>query len=216
MEAELSLLSNLLAGSVLEAALGRYLSRNESGREILRALTGKVIAVSAPPLVERLYLIPTPDGMQVSREHRGLADLTLTGTPLAFAKLGARGMRRQDLFAGEIQISGDMGLAESLQRLFQLGEPRWGELAEEFIAPSAIGLLADCTREAREWGSHAAVSLQQDLGEFLREELRASPSQPEAGEFVASVDQLRDDCERLEARIRRLEDVMAETRRRPA
>lgn len=214
MDGELSLLSKLLLNSALERALSRYLSRNEASREILRSLTGKVIAVNAEPLIHSLHLFPTPTGIQLQTEYPGSPDLTLTGPFLAFAKLGARGLQRRDLFSGEIEMSGDTSLAKQLQRLLEASELHWQDALGDLTSPIVVDQLAEWAQAVRDWGRNAALSLQQDLGEFLREEGREVPSKPEAEDFLSAVDRLRDDCERLEARIERLQTALEA--RRPA
>lgn len=210
MDTEFSLLFRLLLGGALEGTLSRLLTRTNAGREFLGATEGKVIALSAPPLIDVLYLLPTPGGLQLQTEFRDTPDLTLSGTPLAFAKLGARGIRRRDLFSGEIRLDGDLRIAESLQRLLQDGDRQWLEVIGNLTSPFIAGRLSDFAQAVRDWGSSAGLSLQQDLGEFLREEARETPSTSEAEAFLAAVDRLRDDCERLEARIARLQQLPAE------
>jgi ubiquinone biosynthesis protein UbiJ len=50
----------------------------------------------------------------------------------------------------------------------------------------------------------AGRSLAGNVSEYLQEEGRDLPTPTEVDEFLAGVDQLRDDVERLEARLARL------------
>lgn len=209
MEGELSLLSKTLLVGALERALGRYLTRTHDSRDLLKTLTGKVIAVNAPPLIETVYLCPTPDGIQLQTEFQGCPDVTVTASPLVFIKLSVRGLRRADLFSGEITLAGDSMVAEKMQRLFQVSELQWRKAAGELATPILADQLAAGAQSIGAWGRETVASLQQDLGEFLREESREVPSNLEAQDFLSDVDRLRDDCDRLEARIDRLQTLLA-------
>ena len=54
------------------------------------------------------------------------------------------------------------------------------------------------------WGRRNARILQDDIGEYLTEESRLLPTRFEFEEWRDEVDTLRDDVERLEARIAQL------------
>lgn len=211
MDGELSLLSQALLRGALERALCRYLTRTARSRDILTLLTGKVIAVNAPPLIDTVYLFPTPGGIQLQTEFSGRPDLTLTATPLAFIKLGIAGLGRADMSPSDIAISGDPTVAEQMQHLFRASTPQWSNAARELATPLLADQASAWVHSMKDWSRETAVSLQQDLGEFLREEARAVPSPSEARDFVSGVDRLREECDRLEARIDRLQNLLAGT-----
>jgi ubiquinone biosynthesis accessory factor UbiJ len=62
------------------------------------------------------------------------------------------------------------------------------------------------------FAQRAASTFTQNVSEYLQEEGRDVPSRTEADEFIADVDKLRDDIDRIEARIVMLEAKQA---RRP-
>jgi ubiquinone biosynthesis protein UbiJ len=72
-----------------------------------------------------------------------------------------------------------------------------GDVAARQVAGFARGLL--------DWGRKAGDSLATNVSEYLQEEGRDLPTRTETEEFLADVDRLRDDAERLEARLARLE-----------
>jgi ubiquinone biosynthesis protein UbiJ len=59
------------------------------------------------------------------------------------------------------------------------------------------------------FAQRAASTFTQNLSEYLQEEGRDVPSRTEADEFIADVDRLRDDVDRIEARIVMLEAKQA-------
>jgi ubiquinone biosynthesis protein UbiJ len=59
----------------------------------------------------------------------------------------------------------------------------------------------------KKWSKSAADNLADDVGEYLQEESRDVVSGAEMGMFNQQVDKLRDDTERLKARIDRLPGI---------
>ena len=54
------------------------------------------------------------------------------------------------------------------------------------------------------WARAATETFACDMGEYLREERRLTPTRFEVDDFASDVDKVRDDVERLEIRIARL------------
>lgn len=212
MDGEFSLLAKTVIAGTLERVLDGILTQSPECRQILNVLSGKTIALRLRPLPDTLYLLPTPERIQVLTECSGAPDVTLTGTPLAFARLSVQGVGRPDLASGDLEIAGDVAVAEQLQRLAQAGGAHWERVWNEWAPPGLASGLSSLLRSVRDWGAGASLSLQQDVGEFLREEARDVPSPAETQDFLAGVDQLRDDCDRLEARVARLQSGLADDR----
>jgi ubiquinone biosynthesis protein UbiJ len=69
--------------------------------------------------------------------------------------------------------------------------------------------VANIARGFLDWGRRASGSLTTNVVEFLQEEGRDVPTRVEVEEFLEGVDHLRDDIERLEAKLARLEATRA-------
>jgi ubiquinone biosynthesis protein UbiJ len=60
-------------------------------------------------------------------------------------------------------------------------------------------------RQVADWGRRSGAIMAANVREFLQEESRDLPSRYEMDRFERDVQTLRDDVERTEARLRRLE-----------
>ena len=65
--------------------------------------------------------------------------------------------------------------------------------------------MGSALRQAADWGRRSSGLIAANLREFLQEEQRDIPSSYEMGRFSRDVQTLRDDVERAEARLDRLE-----------
>ena len=194
------------AGRALEAALNRALALDPETRDALRPLDGHtvVLQLDAPPLAlqvrvdgERVEVGPV-DG---ARE----ADLSVRST-LGGLIAQLPWFKRDDAPpVGKVKMSGDAELARRLQRLAERFDPDWqlpfvhvfGDVAGVQVA-KAVGAAL---RQARIVGRNVAES----AAEYVTEESRDVVGKAELHAFHDDVDVLRDDVERLAARVNRLQ-----------
>ena len=83
----------------------------------------------------------------------------------------------------------------------------WLDLVGDRLAHQAGRAL----RHGRDYATATGRTLRQDLSEYLTEEARLLPTRPELERFHADVDILRDDAERLQAQLQRLERRLSES-----
>jgi ubiquinone biosynthesis protein UbiJ len=115
---------------------------------------------------------------------------------------------------GGVRIEGDAEVAQHFRELLAEAQPDFEEELSRVIGDVAARQVANFARGLLDWGRKASGSFAGSVAEFLQEEGRDLPTRTEVDEFLAGVDRVRDDAERLEARLARLEARSA--RRAPA
>ena len=193
------------AGRALEAALNRALALDADTREGLRALDGQRIALTldAPPLAlqvrvagERLVVGPVDPADEPDLSVRS----TLAGL------VGQLPMFRRDDAppVGRMKMSGDADLARRLQRLAERFDPDWQQpftaVFGDVVGVQVAKAFATALRQARIAGRNLA----QSAAEYVTEESRDVVPRAELDTFLDGVDALRDDVDRLAARVARL------------
>lgn len=191
------------AFAVLETLLNRCIRLDPTALRRLVPLHGKLIRLYITGLDVDLYLVPAPDGIQLYPQYEGEPECTLSGAPLAFARLGA-GEGADQLFAGAVEIRGDSEAGRLFGEVLADLDIDWEEQLSRLTGDVAAHRIGAGARAAGRWGRQAADTLPADLAEYLQEEARLLPARIETEEFAAAVDLLRDDVERLAARIHRL------------
>lgn len=192
----------VLAG--LEAALNRYIALDPEGAARLVPLHGRLIAIELAGFGTRLTLIPGPDGLQVFGAYEGEPDCLLRGSPLALARMGLAERKEDRLFGGEVQVEGDTRLAQEFGAFIAGLDVDWEEQFSRLVGDPIAHQVGSRLRSVGDWGRQSSNTLTQDLKEYLQEEGRLVPTAYEVQGFLDRVDTLRDDVERLEARIERL------------
>jgi len=189
-----------------ELLLNRYLRLDPDALHRLEPMHGRVISLEVVGLGLRWYLVPGPAGVQVLSRFEGTPDCTLAGTPLDLAHMGSERNSADQLFSGAVEISGDTELGHGFGKLLAGLDIDWEEQLSGLTGDLLAHRIGNLARGLLRWGSDSLAALQQDLPEYLQEEVRLLPGRYEVEEFLSEVDRLRDDLERLEQRVRRIGD----------
>ena len=211
----------------IETSINGVLALDPETLQNMARFQGKVIAIellsapspspSIPPLLT-LYLLPGVTGIEMLSQYAGEADTTLSGTPFAMAKmsLGAR-MGGPDasevMFAGEVVISGDIELGQRFKRVLDKMDIDWEEHVSHITGDIVAHKLGKVFQQASQWLNQSSETLGEDAAEYLQMESESVPEQYEVDEFIAHVDTTRDDVERLQARIQRLQSQYSQTKK---
>jgi ubiquinone biosynthesis protein UbiJ len=188
----------------LEAILNRNVADSRRAQALARQLDGRVMSltVEGTPLV--FFFCADGGRLAITPSHDGPADASLSGTPIALLALA--GPRAEGtLRGGGVRIEGDAEVAQKFRELLEQAQPDFEEELARVIGDVAARRVANVARGLFDWGRRAAGSFTGSVVEYLQEEGRDLPTRVEVDEFLEGVDRLRDDAERLEARLSRLE-----------
>lgn len=180
-------------------ALNHLLRDSPWARERLARHAGKAARIAAPPL--RLDFVINADG---TLSEASVAETDVSITLPAHAPLIVLGMGR-DALMREAHVSGSVELADSLG--FVLRNLRWDveEDLSRLVGDIGAHRIVGTARRLGAWQSHTLNSIMGNLVEYFRDERPTVAARGPVGEFNHTVDRLRDDLARLEARISRLE-----------
>ncbi len=139
-----------------------------------------------------------------TRSHTG-ADCVIEGSLITLMRLA--GSDPQAAFRdGSANIQGDALVGKSFQQFLKFARPDWEEELSRVVGDVTAHQLARGIQQFFGWGERSSKAMAQNAAEFLQEESRDLPSSAEAGHFMADVDALREQADRLDARLRKLED----------
>lgn len=199
-----------LAGRTLEAALNRVMSLDEDTRAALQPLDGRrvVIQLESPALAlqvkvegEQLRVGPVAAEETPDLSLRSTLGGVLSQLP---ALIGMTPSDNSAAPIGSLRIEGDAELARRLQTLARGFDPDW-QRPFAAVFGDVLGVqIADACLAALSQASVLASNGAEVAAEYLTEESRDIVSKAELEAFHDDVDILRDDVERLAARIARL------------
>ena len=195
----------------LEQLLNQAIRLDPEAPARLVPLHGRVIRLELVGLGLSILLIPEPGGMQLLSRFEGEPDCTLRGTPLDLARMRSSRESADQLFSGAVEIEGDSGLARQFGEFLSALDIDWEEQLSRLTGDVIAHEVGNLARGLFSWGRQLRRTSGMNLQEYLQEELRLLPSRNEIESFLADVDQLRDDVERLSARLDRLQRQLADS-----
>lgn len=185
------------------ALFNHLLNQHPAVRADLAAYAGRRMAVHLPPV--SVAGVITEQGWLAACEGAPEATLRLKhGVALA-------ALTRRDPVLSDIALEGDVELASQLGRL--IGKLHW-DAAEDLsrvVGDAAANRLESFVRGAIGFKGQVAWRLAENWLEHIREEAPLLARKSDVVLFVQKVDTLRDDVERLEKRLERLQRATDKT-----
>jgi ubiquinone biosynthesis protein UbiJ len=188
----------------LASVLNRNIAQSAAARALCRRLEGKVLSVRFSNVPFGISFRSDGERMILDTETPEVANATLTGSPFSLMQL-ASPRPEAALRSGAVHIEGDAEVAQTFSELLKHARPDLEEELSRVIGDVAAHQVGNAARSALAFGKRAADTFAQNVSEYLTEEGRDLPTRIEADEFIAGVDKLRDDVERLEARLAQIE-----------
>lgn len=189
----------------LDAMINRYLLLDPEIAQKISAFEGRVIAIELQGINKKFYLFPQgtlQDAcIKLTEQYEGKPDTVLKGTPVALFKMGIASDVAPMMLKGEVEISGDMRLGREFKKLLAEMDVDWEENLASLIGDAPAHQLTRVAKQFTHWASKAKKSIATDISEYLQEESRDVVAGAELEMFYEDVDELRDDVDRLQARL---------------
>jgi ubiquinone biosynthesis protein UbiJ len=184
--------------------INRQIRHKTPARELCADLEGTIVAVRVRNTALAMYFLVERDALEI-RSYADTPDVVISGSLLALTRLA--GQSAEDAIRdGSVELIGDAETAQSFQQLLAYGKPDIEEELSGVFGDVAAHGLGDIARNVSQWGKSAHDTVRQNVREYLQEESRTVPSRYEVDAFRNQTETLRDDVERFEARLQRLEN----------
>lgn len=214
--------ADVLIERVLDRAVARALADSPRATELIAALRGRRlgIEISGTPwraLVEStgrtLKLLPSspaggrPDAAADSQADAyadSHADATVVGAPLSLLALTGDDPQAV-IHRGDARIEGDAEIAQQFRELGLLLRPDLEAGLARLLGRSGAHIAMRGLRAAADWTRTAAWTQVRNTAEYLAHESGDLVSRPEAEHYLRGVDLLREQLDRIEARLQIIE-----------
>ena len=184
-----------------EKMVNKVLSLDEETVASLATLAGNVIEIDVLDTEFRMFILPSGKGITLETEYEGKADVAIKGTPSALLGM----ISAEKIGAGDVEINGNVGLAQKFQSILRRVEIDWEEYLSQFVGDIASHKIGNFLRRVSRFAKESGKTIGMDISEYLRYEKEALLDKSEIYEFNQAVDEVRDDVERLQKRLERLE-----------
>ena len=192
--------------SAVEAAINAWLKLDDEALPRFAELDGKIICLHIIGLDFNLYFFPSASGIQVlgnypSEEDGGVVDATIHGSPMALIRLSTSSNSGETLLKSDVEIDGDMHVAEKFSAILKEVDIDWEELLSKLVGDIIAHQAGQVARGATNWFQETVEAMKLNTGEYISEEAKLSPADAEIRDHLEQVDDVRMSVDRLEARI---------------
>ncbi|MGH8138611.1 MAG: ubiquinone biosynthesis accessory factor UbiJ [Steroidobacteraceae bacterium] len=187
----------MLTGTI-ESVLNRGLPRSPRAQQLCAELAGRTLTLEIRA-IGRMQVQSTGSSLKL-RRGEGVADARIVGGPLSLLALTGPAPDAV-LQRGAVRIDGDVELAQKFRELGRLLRPDLEEELSLLVGDVSAHRIGRLTRIALDWTRRAAETTVRNVAEYLAHERQDLVSRSEADRFLRGVDTLREDVDRLGARL---------------
>jgi ubiquinone biosynthesis protein UbiJ len=183
---------------IIANLLNRGLPRSPRAQQLCAQLEGRSVAIEVGELA-RFHVASNGATLQITTGDTA-ADVTLAGGPLSLLAL-AGDAPESVVQRGAVTISGDAQLAQQFRELAKLLRPDLEDDLSYVLGDVPAHQLGRLARLGAGWTRKAATTTLTNLAEYLGHERQDLVPRNEGEQFLHGVDRVREDVERLEARL---------------
>jgi len=185
--------------STIENLLNRGLPRSPRARELCKELEGHRVAVEVTGFT-RFIVESSGQTLRVVRDASLPAEAEIAGGPLSLLSL-ASDSPEAVLQRGDVTMRGDVDLAQTFRELALLLRPDLEEELSKVIGDLPAHQIGRFTRAAMAWTRKATDTTVRNTAEYLAHERGDLVPRAEGDQLLKGIDTLRENVDRIEARI---------------
>jgi ubiquinone biosynthesis accessory factor UbiJ len=185
--------------------INKALSLDEETLFSLGKLEGKIIAFEFINTNLTVFLFPSTSGLIIQTAYEQKPDVLIKGTPSNFIKMMASSKQKSTSLPTDMQIIGDIGLAQQFQDIMQSVEIDLEEPLSKWVGDTMAYQIGKFVRSSSRFAINTSKTLATDISEYLRFEIEMLPDDLLVEEFSKEVDHLREDVERFQQRVNKFE-----------
>jgi ubiquinone biosynthesis protein UbiJ len=193
-----------------EAAFNRNIAVSTQAAALTKRLEGTSLQVEVDGITRVLALCC--DGrLALLAGDDTPADAVISGSAPALLQMLRGGGAASAQVKSSVQIRGDAEIANLYRELFTAARPDLEEELSRWVGDLPARHLSQLAKSVRTWARRARRTAGENIAEYLQEEGRDLVTRTEMEEFLRGVDTVRDSVERIEARLKGLEQRVKST-----
>lgn len=196
--------------TMISKAMNAFLHLDPESSHRLAQLEGKAITLTLQPMNIDIPLYFNQNAVLLNADETIIPEAHITGTPLRLMSVVLEKNERQRFFAEDIVITGNAETAQAVISLFDKLNIDWEEYLAEITGDVAAHHTGNIVRNIKKWFQKVDQTLSLDMNEYLHEEKQWFPTKETLADFFAEIDTLRMDVDRIEVKLKRMLQTLAE------
>jgi ubiquinone biosynthesis protein UbiJ len=187
-----------------EAAFNRNIAVSGSAAALAKRLEGSTLQVEVDGIT-RVRAACAAGRLALLAGEDTPADAVISGSAPALLQMLRGGGSAASQVKSSVQIRGDAEIANLYRELFTAARPDLEEELSRWVGDLPARHLSQLAKSVRTWARRARRTAGENIAEYLQEEGRDLVTKTELEEFLRGVDGVRDGVDRIEARLKSLE-----------
>ena len=179
--------------------INSQISTRTSAKKISQELEGKILSIQIKSTSHFFNVIMISNELNLHTNKENF-DVQISGSLISFTNL-LMDNSSDALRDGSIGINGDVAVAQKFQKLFEMIKPDIEEELSHVVGDVMANNIVKFSKKTGVWMINTRDILQENIKEYLQEEIKLMPSKYEFNFFSREVSKIRDDIERLEKKI---------------
>jgi ubiquinone biosynthesis accessory factor UbiJ len=193
-----------------EAAFNRNIAVSTQAAALTKRLEGASLQVEVDGIT-RVRAVCSGGRLALLAGDDTPADAVISGSAPALLQMLRGGGSASAQVKSSVQIRGDAEIANLYRELFAAARPDLEEELSRWVGDLPARHLSQLAKSVRTWARRARRTAGENIAEYLQEEGRDLVTRTEIEEFLGGVDTVRDGVERIEARLKVLEQRVKST-----
>lgn len=185
----------------LESAINPLLSLDPEVADEIFLLHGKVLRLDFTDMSLTVYVHIREQSIALTENFEGNPDAVVKGRS---SKLLSSYVKGHAVGQG-VEVIGDVEFVETFNKLLQKYNIDFEELLSHIVGDAVAYKVHGGFDSVLAWGKDSVRRMGMDLSEYIQEEAKLAPPREELEDFYADIAILRDDVDRAEAKINRLQ-----------
>ena len=186
---------------LLETAINQALKTDLQTIARLQELQGKKIKLDITDWNCAFFIVPQHHGVELRAKISGDADTVITGTLNNLVHISLAADKKDAMRQHNIQFSGDAHTGIAMQQILSHIDIDWEEQLSRVVGDTPATFISKGLRSAMNLGKSIVDSIKRNTEEYIHHEAKLCPTRDDLESFYNDVATLRNDVDRLEAKL---------------
>lgn len=187
--------------------INKYLALDPDTKERMIEIEGACARVDVLGFEQSIYVACHNSSITLSKDlSEETPTVVIRGAPLSLLRMLKTNDPTELVQSGEIEMQGDAQLGRKIKAVFDGLDIDWEELLAQRIGDIPANYIGSAARELTSWRTRSHAAINASVSEYLKEEIRQLVTPIEVENWLDEIDDIRETVDRLEARIRIVEE----------
>jgi len=194
--------------NTISKIINSYLQLDSESEKRLQKLQGKIISIELLPLHLNFHCEFQESGVRITDKKPPQVSAKISGTPWQLLHVMVNKKNRQQFFAQDLKIEGNIETANQVVKLFDdLHVDLENELSR-FIGDTTAFHVSNFVKNTRQWLRTTVDSFAADVNEYTHEEAKWFPPSEALNDFFNDIDELRMSVDRFEKKLNQFNEKL--------